>query len=79
MALYLLLSDDRLIAGDGVAAADTAAADCRYLVLQHPMLLLPVLPVVVLLLWASQQQEVVIHQSGRQPLERVVLVPIFCG
>ena len=63
LALYLLLSDDRSIAG-GVAAAGIAAADCRNLVL----------------LWASQQQkEVVVHQSGRKPSERVVRVAKMCG
>ena len=34
LALYLLLPDDRSIAG-GVATVGIAAADCRYLVLQQ--------------------------------------------
>ena len=77
LASYLLLSHNRSIAG-GVAAACIAAADCRYLELQHQMLMLLLL--LLLLLWASQQQkEVVVHQSGRKPSERAVGVAKKCG
>ena len=69
LVFYLLLSDDRSIAG-GVAAAGIAAG-CKHLVLQQQMLLV--------LLRPSQQQEVVVHQSGRKPSEGAVGVAKFCG
>ena len=69
VAFYLLLSDDRSIAG-GVVAAGIGAAGCKHLVLQQQMLLL----------WASQQQKgVVVHYSGRKPSDRAVVVPKLCG
>ena len=70
LVFYLLLSDDRSIAG-GVAAAGIAAAGCKHLVLQQQVLLV--------LLWPSQQQEVVVHQSGRKPSEWAVGVAKLCG
>ena len=60
---YNLFSDEKLIAGAGVAAAVIVGAG----IAAAGRVLLPVL------VWASQQQkDVVVHQSGQNPSDRDV-------
>ena len=78
LALYLLLSNDRSIAGDVATSVidQLLAADCRHPVWQqqirYQMLLLMLL--LLLLLFAVQQQKQVgvVHQSGRKPSDLAV-------
>ena len=73
LALYLLLSDDRSIAG-GVATIRIAAADIR-----SDAVAAAAAAAAAVGAATQQQKEAVVHQSARKPSERAVGVAKLCG